>query len=540
MTNPPPPLPPLPPPPPDPNAAPTFVWQPPDPVMPTVQPPKPRVSTWRPPSNNLVSRSGLVLMVVAALLANLAIRAQVANIAASLAVVAAAVVLWRTLSLRPAWSTNLAAAIAVGAGTALAVRMSTWLAALNSLTALAALAALATLGGPHPPRFSMVSLLANLERLGGGFYGPKILFDAARPQAGVTKRLAPVIRGAILALVPVIGLSALLASADAVFAETIAIDVGLGRGVEHFFVTALLLLAISALVAYGGTSKPPATDEVRPLGTIESLMILGSVAAVFALFAATQLASAIGQTDAILREQGISHADYARSGYFQLLWVAALTALLLSAVRLLARPGTGTLALAQRALAALVALLTCVIVASAIVRLSLYTDTFGQTTLRWYSAAFAWMLGVGFVLAAIAGIRASARWLPLSLISLTAVTLLIVNLVNPEARIAEHNLGRTASDLELDAEYLLDLSADAWPTLIEHREQIIASLGTDRDGADPEERFVQACHVADASNGYGPIGFNAALSRLDCASRRASRRACAARQPRWEAMTARC
>jgi hypothetical protein len=220
------------------------------------------------------------------------------------------------------------------------------------------------------------------------------------------------------------------------------------------------------------------------LGAIETLVVLGSVAAVFALFAATQLASALGQTDTILADQGISHADYARSGYFQLLWVAALTAMLLATLRLLARPGTERQALLQRAASALVALLTCGIVASAIVRLGLYTDAFGQTTLRWYSGAFAWMLGIGFAMAAVAGLRATARWLPISLISLTAATLLVVNVVNPEARIAEQNLMRVDAD----------------------------RIGT------AEEQFVSACTEADESNGYGPFGFNVSLARLDCAA----------------------
>ena len=191
--------------------------------------------------------------------------------------------------------------------------------------------------------------------------------------------------------------------------------------------------------------------------------------------------------------------------------------MLLATLRLLARRGTDRQALLQRIAAAVVALLTCVIVASAIVRLALYTDEFGQTTLRWYSGAFAWMLGAGFVLAAIAALRDSTRWLPISLISLTAATLLVVNLVNPEARIAEHNLDRMSSDQELDADYLLRLSADAWPVLLERRDTVLEALESDRPGS-PQDRFERACLDADEANGYGPLGFNVSIARLDCAA----------------------
>ena len=456
-------------------------------------------------------------MAAVALVANISVRAEVANVAAFLAVVGVAAVLWRSTPLRVTAMTIGMTAIAVGSSLGLMARISTWLVALNSLTAIAALCALAMLAGPNPPRFAVNSLLANLARVGGMFYAPVILFEAAKPRTGLGSRLLPLLRGLALAVLPVLVLGALLASADAVFAEAVSFDVAAGGAIEHGIATGVLLFALAGLVGYAAAAKDPREGELRVLGAIETLVVLGSVAAVFALFAATQLASALGQTDTILADQGISHADYARSGYFQLLWVAALTAMLLATLRLLARPGTERQALLQRAASAVVALLTCGIVASAIVRLGLYTDAFGQTTLRWYSGAFAWMLGIGFAMAAAAGLRATARWLPISLISLTAATLLVVNVVNPEARIAEQNLMRVDADVELDADYLLRLSADAWPVLLENRAQIIDALEADRIGT-AEEQFVWACAEADESNGYGPFGFNLSLARLDCAA----------------------
>lgn len=457
-------------------------------------------------------------MVAAALIANVAIRAQVANVAALLAIGGAVAVLWRTTPLRISPAALLASGVALGAGVGLVARASSWLVTLNSLTALAALSALGVLAGPNPPQFTVNSLAANVQRLGGAFFAPKILFDAAKPRTGLLSRAVPVLRGLVLAFVPVLVLGALLASADAVFAKAVSIDVGLDGALEHGVLTAVLLAMLASLVAYAGTRKEPRAGEIRLVGAVESLVVLGSVAAIFALFAATQLASALGQTDAVLSSQGVSHAEYARSGYFQLLWVATLTALLLAAVRLVARPGTSRQALGQRACAALVALLTCVIVASAIVRLGLYTDEFGQTTLRWYSAAFAWMLGAGFVLTALAGLRETVRWLPLTLVSLTAATLLVVNVVNPEARIADHNLDRAGTNVELDADYLVRLSSDAWPVLLDRKQEVIAALEQDRSGQSADQRFSRACDEADASNGYGLFGFNLSLARLDCAA----------------------
>ena len=141
--------------------------------------------TWHPPAERLVSRGGLVLMVAVALVANIAVRAEVANVAALLAVVGVATVLWRSTPLRVTPMTIAMTAIAVGSSLGLMVRISTWLVALNSLTAIAALGALAMLAGPNPPRFAVNSLLANLARVGGMFYAPVILFEAAKPRTGL-------------------------------------------------------------------------------------------------------------------------------------------------------------------------------------------------------------------------------------------------------------------------------------------------------------------------------------------------------------------
>lgn len=145
----------------------------------------------------------------------------------------------------------------------------------------------------------------------------------------------------------------------------------------------------------------------------------------------------------------------------------------------------------------------------AILRLWLYTDEFGQTMLRWYCTAFAWMLGAAFVALAAGHAPSLERFLPRALLVLVAGTLFAVNAMNPEARVAEHNLSRSDAVEQLDADYLARLSADAWPTLLRNEPLMTSALSEFTSLRDQ-------CLARDVSNGYGLAGFNLAKQRLDC------------------------
>jgi len=352
-----------------------------------------------------------------------------------------------------------------------------------------------------------------LARTSLGFGFGRVFIGSITPFRHVRlERVGPVARGIVIAALPVTILGGLLADADAVFAKVFDVDVdldGFSTWAGHLALVAFVGVLIAALVAMTGVPKNETFEARRPLGVVETLILLGAVSALYAAFAFVQLISAFGGADAVLQEQRLTYAEYARSGFFQLLWVAGLTALLLGAVRMLTAEAKPQLDRAVRLLGAVVALLTIVIVGVAIVRLRLYTDEFGQTTLRWYCSAFAWMLGVAFVAIAAAHLQRVERTLPAFLIGLVVGTLFVANLVNPEARVAEHNLVRSDAAERLDADYLVKLSADAWPVLLRNQPLVSSRLTG-------SNRFSLRCERADQPNGYSIAGFNLALQRLDC------------------------
>ena len=115
----------------------------------------------------------------------------------------------------------------------------------------------------------------------------------------------------------------------------------------------------------------------------------------------------------------------------------------------------------------LLGLLVGVILLSAFQRLLLYEDAFGFTRLRTYPHVF--MLWIGFALAAFILLEVSGRTRASGLIVLFAGLgfALTLALLNVDALIVEKNFERARKGAELDLDYLLTLSVDSTPTLVE-------------------------------------------------------------------------
>ena len=461
-----------------------------------------------PPSLPSLDYKQLVGVVVAAVLGQIGLRANVGALSTTLGVLLiVGVVLWPQL--RTSRTATVFGAGAVVFAVWLPLRASAWLVALNVAAIAAFLAAAAATVSPLSLRLSTGTLGTITKRLLQARYFFLVLFDAAVPlRSGKITRLAPLLRGVLIAALPVAILTALLASADAAFAGSIAIDMSPGPVFSHVVLTVLAVAAIAGLIAVTGERDEPSWDGTRPFGAVEALVLLASIAVVYAWFAVVQLLSALGKTGGLLAERGVSYSEWARDGFFQLLWVAGLTVVLLVLVRLLVVDGVGTLHQLVRGTGALVALLTTLIVATAIVRLDVYTAEFGQTSLRWYCTAFAWMLGVAFVLIAASHARRFEHSLPVALITALAITLFAVNVLNPDARVVEHNLARSDATEELDTNYVTGLSADAWPALLDERELVVSQSS--------ELSFTARCLEAAESNGYSVFGFNLGIERVSC------------------------
>ncbi len=257
----------------------------------------------------------------------------------------------------------------------------------------------------------------------------------------------------------------LLTAADAMFSEIVSRTFAFDAA--QVFGHAFLILFIAWLSAgYLRTvlSKRGAPDPSidRPpsvsLGAVELGVALGLLNALFLAFVVVQARYLFGGAQRVAA--GLTYAEYARSGFFELVAVAALVLpVLLGAHWLLAPEGGGRRVFV--ALASMTVALVLVIMASALWRMSLYYEEFGLTELRFYSTAF--MLWLGAVLAFFASMvlwNRRGRFAAWTLASGFAA-ILIINAINPDALIARTNIERLEDGRRFDPYYLLLLSDDA-------------------------------------------------------------------------------
>ncbi|PCG84377.1 hypothetical protein CIB93_19945 [Streptomyces sp. WZ.A104] len=287
---------------------------------------------------------------------------------------------------------------------------------------------------------------------------------------GSRVRWGTVLRTAAVALVLLIVFGTLFASADAAFADllgSLVPDVSLGDGPWRGF---LLVLGLAGALAAAHTAAAPVRwDGItvrpgKPRGRAEWALPLIVLNLLFAAFITLQLVVLFGGYDKVREATGLSHAEYARQGFWQLLWATLLTLLVIAlALRWAPRGGRGDRTLVRAVLGSL-CVLTLVVVASALRRMDLYVAEYGLTRLRISVAAMELWLGVVLLLILAAGVF-GARFLPRAIAVSAAAGVLAFGLISPDGVIAEQNVQRFGDRGTIDIDYVKDLSADAVPAL---------------------------------------------------------------------------
>jgi hypothetical protein len=289
--------------------------------------------------------------------------------------------------------------------------------------------------------------------------------DGARPRSRVSR---PVLRGlaAAAGLLVVFGL--LFGSADAAFATFAGHAVprldGLLWARVLIGLAAASFATSAALVAARPVSSPAAAPP-RERPRVEWVLPLATLDLLFAAFVTVQLTVLFAGNAHVLRTSGLTYAEYARQGFWQLLVVAALTLVVVaSAARLVPRDRPGDRILLRVLLGGLCGL-TLVVLASAVRRLDLYEQAYGLTRLRASVMATLWWLTALFVLVLLAGAFRRSPWLPPATVAATGLALVVFALSDPDARIAASAVHRAQHGQPVDVGYLRTLSADAAPSL---------------------------------------------------------------------------
>ena len=313
-------------------------------------------------------------------------------------------------------------------------------------------------------------------------------------EAAPVRALGVWLRGALLAAPVLTVFGLLLAAADGAFARllsrALAVDIAALAG--HAVWTAAGAWAAAGYAAGALFAKapaegdPPGASAAAPvsrrfglqIGPAEVCVALACVDLLLLAFVFVQLGWVFGAR-ALVGGPELTHASYARRGFFELAAVAAmaLPLLVVAATRVArARPGPRTRR-AFRAAAGLLLGLLGALVASAGDRMRLYQAAYGLTELRVYVIAFLTWLLVVFAWAAATLVRGRPAPFALGAAVLAWAWVLGLHAVDPAALVVGVNAGRAGAGSAspaarepdargLDVAYLASLGADAVPGLV--------------------------------------------------------------------------
>lgn len=334
---------------------------------------------------------------------------------------------------------------------------------------------------------------------------------------GHLARATPILRGLLIAIPLLLVFGLLFAAADAVFARyaedlfrwQVDWDTLTGRSITAFVAAWMA----GGMLAFISSRRATEFDEVetewwvgRPrIGTAESLTVLVLLDALFAVFVALQATYLFGGLDT-LTASGLTYAEYARRGFFELLAVAFGAAGVILLLEAFVKQRSRAYVVAAIGLVAL----TLVVLGSAYLRLRLYQDAYGWTELRFYVLAAILWLAMGAVGTVVALATNRARWLLHGMIALSIVFGLAFNVIGPVRFIAERNVERAVNPslvppdgrTGLDVYYLASLGTDADIVLAESIRLLPPAEGAATQAAlhdnavlragDPEARAWQA------------------------------------------------
>lgn len=304
------------------------------------------------------------------------------------------------------------------------------------------------------------------------FIRAKVEFPAITLSAG-TRVAGRALLGVLIAVPLLLVFGGLLMEADLAFRSIVErlTDIDLARILSHLFFTLWLAWGICGALVFLLLSRaedrgPLKLAQFARLGPVETGVALGLVNLLFLGFILVQVRYLFGNADLVRLTPGLTYAEYARHGFFQLVVVVAIALpMLLAGDWLLAGAGRR----AFRVQAALLVLMLGVVLVSAGWRMRLYQQAYGWTEQRFYVTAFLLWLAVTLGWFAFTVLRGRRELFTGGGIGAGLAFMVGLNLINPDAWIARRNLQlalATGNIENCDSRYLTQISADAFPVLV--------------------------------------------------------------------------
>jgi hypothetical protein len=395
----------------------------------------------------------------------------------ALALTAAGVLLVRRHGVTPGPDAPWLALTVVLLGAAFMRRDSEALAQFNVIAMIIALAlAAASLQGARlTGRRPIEYVRDGVKAAGGTIAGSVVLVGQdidwrQLPQEGRFRHVRAVGLGALLAAPLLVVFGALFASADTVFSNVIqnlfAFDVG--TVASHMILIGIWAALTAGYLRWSLIARSdalPAPAATRATGIVPVATALGLINLMFLLFVVVQLRYFFGGATLIQETTGLTYAEYARSGFFELMAASGLVLPVLMGADHIVRGETAAHLTTFRRLAGLLLVLLAVVMASALERMRLYVGAFGLSEDRLYATAFMVLLLGIFAWFAWTVLRGRGGPFGFGVLIQGFAVLAGLHMLNPDAFIVRTNLNRV--ERSFDAKYAVALGADAVPPLLE-------------------------------------------------------------------------
>lgn len=277
--------------------------------------------------------------------------------------------------------------------------------------------------------------------------------------------------GAVAAAPVLLVVALLLGQADPLFAGFLEETGVLLNGTVA---STLLFIAAVTWVTAGalrGSLLPVGIDAGRFRGQLQLAFptvapLLGGMTLLLSAWIGLQVRSLFGGAAYVAETAGMTVAEYARGGFFDLIVIAGIVLASLLVVDDLLDRTEGKARASFRTLGMVLIGLVGAVLVSAVLRLGLYLRFYGLSddrvlalaVLVWVALVLTW-----FAMTVLRGAR--ARFAP-GVLVLSMLWVAAFNIVNPERRIVEVNVSRAEAGQEFDVAYHAQLSGDALPTLL--------------------------------------------------------------------------
>ena len=269
-----------------------------------------------------------------------------------------------------------------------------------------------------------------------------------------TGRAGAVVRASLMALPLLVVFGLLFGAADPLFEKLLSLptlnfdEIASHLAIAGFFTWVVGGWLRGALLDNKALRRLP--DGVSfTLGTLDVTVMLGGLVALFALFVGVQVSWLFGGEGLVRSTTGLGYAQYARHGFFELVWVSLLVLPVVLATHAAIPVRDLTAQRRHRQLALALLALVGGVMASALGRMALYVNYYGMSTDRLFASVFMGWLAIVFLWLAFTVLRGRAHDFATGMAITGFATLAALNFANPDAVVARVNVRRAAHAVSL-------------------------------------------------------------------------------------------